>query len=99
MREYQESGFVAVVAGDDDVERDVHKMLECLEPDVGGAHLRPAHQLEIFGDTAAKVPPRLRIVRIDELHGAIGDKEAFVIERLLPFLRVAIVTLEDVGSL
>ena len=96
MREYQEPDFVAVVAGDDDVERDVRKMLERLEPDDGGAHPRPAHQLEIFGDAAVEAQPRIRIVRIDELHGVLGDKEAFVIERLLRFLRVAIVTLEDV---
>src|SRR5277367_5000162 len=99
MREYQESDFVAVVAGDDDVERDVRKMLERLEPDVRGTHPRPAHQLEIFGDAAVEAQPHIRIVRIDELHGVLGDKEAFVIERLLRFLRVAIVTLEDVRSL
>src|ERR1700722_8181244 len=99
MGEYQESDFVAVVAGDDDVERDVRKMLERLQSDEGGAHPRPAHQLEILGDAAVETQPRIRIVRIDELHGVLGDKEAFVIERLLRFLRVAIVPLEDVRSL
>src|SRR3984957_2029711 len=99
MGEYQKSDFVAVVAGDDDVERDVRKVLERLQSDEGGAHPRPAHELEIFGDAAVKTQPRIRIVRIDELHGVLGDKEAFVIERLLRFLRVAIVTLEDVRSL
>src|SRR6516165_10311684 len=98
MREDEEPEFISVVSRHHHIERDVGKMLERIETDIGSAHPRAAHQLKVFRDAAVEVQPGIRVVEIDELHGVVGDEEALLIKRLLRFLRLLIVALEDIRS-
>ena len=69
--------------GDDDIERDIGKMLQRFKPDVRGAHPRAAHQLEVVRNAAVEAQAGIRIRWIDKLDGVIRDQETFVVEGFL----------------